>query len=215
MSDRQQLKQAFKEGLIDEIKFKNELFKLATQIKEKKSRRHYESVSEEEFKKIINLVSSKKIKLAMHLAYGSGLRLEEILNLKQDEVKETKIFVRQGKGNKDRTVNRPKYLKEEYIKLLPLNITRMGIQKAFLKASIKSGINRELFRIKLKNGKERIKWRLHFHCLRHSYATQLLEKGVPINKVQILLGHSNVSTTSEYIKANPNDAIDAAIKAGM
>lgn len=45
------------------------------------------------------------------------------------------------------------------------------------------------------------------HSLRHGFATRCLESGIPINQVQMLLGHSNVSTTSIYVKANPIDAI--------
>ena len=91
----------------------------------------------------------------------------------------------------------------------------MGIQKSFLRASIKSKVNKVIYQFKDKNGRTKNKYRLHFHCLRHSFATRALEKGVPINQVQMLLGHSNVSTTNEYVRANPVEAIQSIIDKGV
>jgi len=48
---------------------------------------------------------------------------------------------------------------------------------------------------------------LHFHSLRHSFAVKLLESGMPINQVQLALGHSNIHTTSLYLQANPLDML--------
>ena len=215
MTNAHELKKAFDTGLIAEDKFKEELFKLATAKKEKSSTRIYESVTPNEFNKIMEHIKSPRVRLACVIAYRSGLRIEEIIDLQPDDIKNNSIFIRQGKFSKDRVTNRPKNMKSELIKLLPLHITKYAIQKAFHKASIEAGVNREIYRFKTKEGKERIKYRLHFHCLRHSFATQLIEAGVPLNQVQALLGHSNLATTSRYSKANPQEAIANAIKAGM
>jgi integrase/recombinase XerD len=187
----------------------------AQQPHKRKSSRIYECVTEEEFIKIIELISSKKILIAMSLAYGSGLRISEILGLQPDDIKEQSIFVRQGKNSKDRVTNRPQKFRKEWLQYFPLNITKTAIEKSFLKASLEAKINRVIYSFKTKEGKERKKYRLHFHCLRHSYATRALEKGVPINQVQILLGHSNISTTNRYVHANPQDAIKNIIDKGI
>lgn len=173
----------------------------------KKIHRLYESITEEEFKKIISNLNDKKIIVACQLAWGSGLRISEIINLDKDDFKENHIFVRQGKGNKDRITNKPKQFREEWIKLFPLKISKVWIEIEFTRVTNICGINKIIYTFKTKNGQSRNKYRIHFHCLRHSYATRALEAGVPINQVQILLGHSNISTTNRYVVANPVDAI--------
>jgi len=215
--DKQNLKKAFQDGLIDETKFKDELFKLETSEKpKKKEKRIYEKVTKEEFTNILEQIKSKKIKIAMLLGYSAGLRLQEILNLAPDEIRfrDKNIFVRQGKGSKDRTTLLPKGFKEEWIKSFPLNISKAAIQKSFLQASIKAKVNKIIYNFKTKES-ERNKYRLHFHCLRHSFGTNLIEAGVPLNQVQLLMGHSNISTTSNYMKANAGEAIASAIKLGF
>ena len=222
MTTKLELKKAFENKLIDETKYKEELFKLETTPKKKKENRNYESITEDEFKKIIEYINSKKVLAAMYLGFRSGLRVSEIIHLQQDEIKlkYRKIIVRQGKGSKDRTTLSPKGFKEEWKNLFPLNITKTAIEKSFTKASLKCGINRVIFEYEIFNKEKNIKqkrkkYRLHFHCLRHSFATHLLEAGVPINQIQIMLGHSNVSTTNRYIIANADNAIDNAMQKGF
>lgn len=217
MLSKKELKKSFAEGLITQQQYKDELFKLETTDKPKQARRNYEALTEEEFNSLIKKIRSKKVLIALYLAYCSGLRINEILSLKQDEIKitERKIIVRQGKGGRDRVTLLPKGFKKAWINIFPLQITKYAIQKSFHKASMDLGINREIYKYKTKKGKERSKYRLHFHCLRHSFATNLLEAGVPINQVQLLMGHANISTTNDYVKANPTKAIQNVIDKGF
>lgn len=217
MVNKKELNEAFNNNLIDETKYKEELFKLETIPKKRKEKRHYQAVSADEFELIMKQIKSKRVLIACYIAYGSGLRIAEILKLEPDDVKlaQHKMFVRQGKGSKDRTTNTPLGFKSEWIKLLPLKISKMGIQSSFLRASIKAKVNKVIYEFKDGNGDTRKKYKIHFHCLRHSFATRALEKGVPINQVQMLLGHSNISTTNEYVRANPNDAIQSIIDKGV
>jgi len=218
--NKQELKKAYNEGLIDEEKYKDELFKMETMEKPlKKPKRIYEEVNEADFIKLIKYTKKKEHYLAFILGYGSGLRISEIAGGKRSDgtimeklrpedihIKEHKIFIRQAKGMKDRVTYSSRWLKQSDLKYFPLKIGRRAIQRAFLRNSLKAKINWEIGNY-VRNGKEVPIYRYHFHCLRSSFVTRLLNKGIPVHQVQLLAGHSNLSTTSGYAKASPIDAL--------
>jgi integrase/recombinase XerD len=162
---------------------------------EKKSRKLPEYMSLDEFKKIIKVTERKHHRLAFLLAFGSGMRISEIVNLQKQDVdfEKKRIFIRQGKGRRDRIVPLPKGFPKEYLKYIPLKIGIRSLQIAFKRALEKAGINNS---------------KLHFHSLRHSFAVRCMDVGMPLNQIQLLLGHENIATTSIYLKINPSDALN-------
>ena len=159
------------------------------------SRKLPKSVKQEEFISLMKRTrkNDKQAKLAFLLAFGSGMRLSETLNVKPDDIDENRksILIREGKGAKDRVVPLPKGWRTEMKSWLPIKKTDRSLERNFKTAARRAKLN-PLYT---------------FHSLRHGFATRCLESGVPINQVQLLLGHSNVSTTSIYIQANPTDAL--------
>lgn len=157
-----------------------------------------QSMNDEEFKKLIECLPSrqenKSTKVSFLLAYESGLRISEVLHLKKEDINLTAktIFVRQGKFSKDRVVPLPKTWKGYMLDLIPITKTARAIEIAFKKCVVKAQLNPKF----------------HYHCLRHSFATHCLERGMPINQVQILMGHSSIATTNIYTLANPIDALN-------
>ena len=226
--DKKTLKKSFDEGLIDEETFKNELFKLETAEKpKKKPKRIYEALNEEDFIKLLKYTTKIEHRLAFILAYGGGLRISEITGGKRNDgtmmkklmpedihLKDHKIFIRQAKGKKDRVTYAPKYLKQYHLQYFPIKIGKRAIQGAFLRNSTKAKINWEIDKY-IRKDKEVPIYRYHFHCLRSSFVTRLLNEGVPIHHVQLLAGHSNLSTTSGYAKSNPVDAISIIMEKGL
>ena len=153
------------------------------------------------------------------VGYRCGLRLAEALalHLRDVDTKGGHILVRCGKGGKRRQVGiDPGSLEivQRWIdtrKALGLN----GRQPLFctLKGDeLKQAYVREfLARIGTKAGIEK---RIHYHGLRHSYAWQLSEAGVPVVKIQRALGHSSLATTSRYLDhVAPLDVIEWALSA--
>lgn len=152
------------------------------------------SMSDEEFGKIIKeLGDNKESKVAFLLAYESGLRLSEVKGLRKEDIddKTNRIFIKQGKYSKDRVVPLPKSWKSYMLDFIPIKKNKRSLERHFKISCAKAGLSADLT----------------FHSLRHSFATHCLERGVPINQLQLFLGHSNVATTNVYIKANPLEAL--------
>lgn len=225
---KQELKKAFEEGLIDQNTYKDELFKLEIAPKTKKrQKRIYEHVSLEDFKILLKHTKKHHHQLAFLLGFAGGLRISEIAGGRREDgtimqklqpedihLKEHKIFIRQAKGKKDRVTYAPKQLKEKDLKYFPLKIGKRALQHAFLQISLKAGINWQIGTFQ-RQGKEIPIYRYHFHCLRSSFVTRLLNEGVPPHHVMILAGHESLATTTKYAKANPVDAIEQIMSRGL
>jgi len=149
-------------------------------------------------KKIIQSTNNEKHKTMLMLAYATGFRLQEIINLKIKDINSARmvITVIRGKGKKDRQVvlseklltQLRKYFKQ-YKPKEWLFEGRPGeqygyrtLQEVFANAKDKAGVN-------IKGG---------IHTMRHSFATHLLENGTDIRLIQELLGHNSIKTTVRY-----------------
>ncbi|PIN91016.1 integrase [Candidatus Pacearchaeota archaeon CG10_big_fil_rev_8_21_14_0_10_32_14] len=156
-------------------------------------------LSKDEIRKLFDALESKKSKLMISLMYACGLRVSELTSLKVNDFSfDEKIgHVRQAKGKKDRIFNIPNFLSKDLIKLANIQkenhqeylfsgpngkLSSRNLQKIVSRASHKAGIQKDV----------------HPHTLRHSFATHLLENGVDIRNIQVLLGHSSISTTELY-----------------
>ena len=149
-------------------------------------------------------VLNKKHLLMLKLAYGSGLRVSELVNLKVGDLDfyNGLVNVRNGKGNKDRVTILPEAIRPD----LKFAIAYLG-QDDFLFTGYQSEplssrtaqlvFNRAL-------SKAGIQKAATFHSLRHSFATHLLENGVSIRLIQEMFGHNNISTTQRYTHVSVN-----------
>ena len=140
----------------------------------------------------------------LELLYAAGLRVSELtgLNLADMDQKDKMLRVR-GKGNKER--------------LVPVGKKALGVVEAYLKKSrpelLKDGASSQLFLNQRGRPMDRVTiWKimgqygrkaqlrkpLKPHTLRHSFATHLLDRGADLRSVQMMLGHSDISTTQIY-----------------
>lgn len=155
-------------------------------------------LSEEEVTKILQQVTNLKHKCILFLIYSAGLRISEAVNIKLEDIQPDRnlIFVRGGKGKKDRTSLLAKEtlerLREYYEVYKPKEWVFEG-QKGG-KYSVKS--IQEIFKNAL--SKAKINKHATVHTLRHSFATHLLERGTDLRYIQSFLGHYSSKTTEKY-----------------
>ena len=153
--------------------------------------------------------------LIIELALGTGLRVSELADLKVDDLYlkkgQNSLYVRNGKGGKDRVVQFSAKLKEQILDYLDYRqsnslilfpsergaqMTRFGIGQVFKKWAKKAGLSGHY----------------SIHCLRHTNATNLYKaSGYNLRLVQQQLGHSSISTTSVY-SAVMNEDLEMALE---
>lgn len=167
------------------------------------------SLSETDVESLLNAPATEnklgfRDKTMLEMLYATGLRVSELVNLTLDQVSLRQGVVRiTGKGNKERLVPvgeealswLEKYLNEARRDLLGPrqcsfvfvtnrgdNMTRQAFWHIIKRYALKTGINKTLSP----------------HTLRHAFATHLLNHGADLRVVQLLLGHSDLSTTQIY-----------------
>ncbi len=168
-----------------------------------------EYLTVEEVEKLLSLPDPSKRgglrdKSIIELMYSTGIRVSELVNLKVENVNLDMGFISViGKGNKERIIPfgdeaqkwLVKYLKEGREKFLK------GKSSPFLYLSARGDkLTRQyIWKMLKKYGRLiGIEEKIKPHILRHSFATHLLEKGANLRLVQMLLGHSQISTTEIY-----------------
>lgn len=140
-----------------------------------------------------------KYQTALSIAYGAGLRANEVVHLKTGDIDSDRMLIRveQGKGSKDRHVmlspSLLDLLRDYYREARPqgwlFQGSRVGtplstrqLNRAFTTAKQMAGITKKAT----------------LHTLRHSFATHLLEQNTDVRVIQVLLGHARLSTTAQY-----------------
>ena len=157
-------------------------------------------LSKEEVKALLEAPRNLGHRAILATMYGGGLRVSEVSNLKVCDIDGARkvIWIRDGKGNKDRQVMLSPPLREVLVayyrwkhptdwlfpgEKLDRPIACHTVFQACRSAARKAGIAKPV----------------HPHSLRHAFATHLLEDGVNLLVIRDLLGHSNLRTTERYL----------------
>ena len=181
--------------------FYREVLKIPQKINLKFAKRNKKLpivLSREEIKSIINLIKNPKHKLIISLAYGAGLRISEVVNLRVNDInlEELTIHLKNAKSKKDRITIFPEKIEQD----LKILIASKDLDDILLISERGGKLSERTIQKIFSNylQKAKIKKKATFHSLRHSFATHLLENGVDVRYVQELLGHQNIRTTQIY-----------------
>lgn len=162
-------------------------------------------LNKQEVARLIACAGNLKHQTALALAYGTGLRVNEVISLKVGDIDSQRMTLRveQGKGGRDR-----------YAMISPVLLERLRVWWRVARAQGKMLNGGWLFPgldpIDPLSAKQlnraiheaatlvKIDKRVSMHTLRHSFATHLLEQKVDIRVIQVMLGHKKLETTALY-----------------
>lgn len=156
-------------------------------------------LSTDEVVVFLEAVPSLKTRVALTTAYAAGLRASEAVSLKVADIDSRRMVlqVRHGKGAKDRTV----MLSAALLSILRSywRLARPG-DWLFPGRAADKPMDVQVLHAACRSAAKAagLTKRVSIHTLRHSFATHLLENGTDIRIIQVLLGHSNLSTTARY-----------------
>ncbi|MGA7721848.1 MAG: site-specific integrase [Ignavibacteriaceae bacterium] len=176
-------------------------------------------INENELRIILTNETNNNLKDIYQFAFHTGMRLNEILNLmwssidfnnKEITIRNTESFTTKNKKERVIPMNQtiinllqkriPLYKRVDkdlliFEKIKDVKYSPFFVSKRFKKAVIKSGLDSKL----------------HFHSLRHSFCSNLVMRGCPINVIKELAGHSQISVTMGYthvLKENLQQAVN-------
>lgn len=168
-----------------------------------------DTISKEEMKNILEQPgdqndASIRNTAMLELLYATGVRVSELINLTMNSINwQVGFLIVMGKGSKERIVPigkiaydctrryvdevRPKLMQKRNTDVLFLNrfgnkFTRQGFWKIVVAYAKKAGLQKKVYP----------------HTFRHSFASHLIEGGADLRTVQVMLGHSDISTTQIY-----------------
>ena len=165
-----------------------------------------ETFTDEEVETMRDYCKENRDLALIDFLYSTGVRVGELVNVNIEDVNfEDRSCIVLGKGNKQREVYfdaRTKIHLQEYINQRNDNNKALfvSLQKPYNRLNI-SGVEIRLREI----GKETNVNRVHPHKFRRTMATKAIDKGMPIEQVQVLLGHRKIDTTLEYAMVNQNN----------
>jgi len=182
------------------------------------------TMSINEAERLLAMTGSLRDNVMLSLGYGCGLRAGEIVRLKVGDIDSGQMIIRivQSKARKDRHVMLPEELLQSLREWWRVRPTRFDadvpVKDRWLFPGRRKGQHltyRQLSRVFHESAAAAgITKRISLHSLRHSFATELLEKGTGIRYIQALLGHSKLDTTARYTRVATGKiaAIDSPLK---
>lgn len=156
-------------------------------------------LSRNQIMRLIAAAPRPNARLALALAYSAGMRVSEIAMLQVNDINRDlgMIYIRSGKGRKDRVVPLSNLVAEMLDKYLAKNPTKKWIFPGAYKGHI--SVRALQHAIVTARTRANLTQDVSMHTLRHSYATHLVERGTDLETVKELMGHTSLDTLQQYL----------------
>ncbi|MDS1029685.1 tyrosine-type recombinase/integrase [Bacillota bacterium LX-D] len=165
-------------------------------------------LTEQEFEELLQEIEQPLVKLVVFTLFYTGMRISECLNLQIEDVDlvDKVIHVKNGKGKKERFIPINDNLHTKLKSYIESERPRVATATFFVTAKT-GGLSDVYVNSILREATKKLGWKkkVSAHILRHSFASNLIKKGVNLVHVQKLLGHSNLKVTSIYTHASLED----------
>jgi site-specific recombinase XerD len=169
-------------------------------------------LSDEEFEKLVAVITHDLVRVLIYTLFMTGLRIKEALDLTLQDVDFAAkvIRVKHGKGNKSRIIpisDRLLPLLRQYV-----DVGRPKCSSSnFFATKVSGQLSASMVNKTLKQAVAQLGWTKNVTChvLRHSFASHLVRNNVNIVRVQKLLGHASLKTTSIYTHATMDELSEA------
>jgi integrase/recombinase XerD len=162
----------------------------------------------------------KRDRAILELLYGTGVRVSECarLELRDVDLGKGTLFVRQGKGRKDRVVpfaGQAAQALDVYLRESRPALSRYSRQQALFLSSSRRPLPSGTIQLIVREHARAagLKVPVTPHTLRHTCATHLIQGGASVRHVQKLLGHSSIQSTAIYTRVFPKDLAQVIAKA--
>ncbi len=181
-------------------------------------------LSREQVRSLLVHIRLRRYRIPLKLIYCAGLRVSECLNITIHDIRgdEGKLWIRQGKGGKDRMVPLAPTMVEDLrlywafhrhpVLLFP-NVGRGHCTPEKVAARMRAATSpmpiSSLQTLMVQARRVLGLQEASLHTLRHSFATHLVEAGASLHTVQALLGHKNINTTMVYLHLTHRSELDS------
>jgi site-specific recombinase XerD len=173
------------------------------QIKRSKDRpNRIQPLTRDQIMHVVQHTKHLQDKLLITLMYETGIRIGELISIQVEDMTGNSIRIR-GKGAKDRIVIMPQDLAD----LIWFHLRRVGRLDGYLFQPLQKHKNHcnsryvscYAVRDRIERALKKQGIKCNPHLLRHSFAFNMLDKGMDLRSLQLLMGHDNIETTQRYL----------------
>ncbi len=157
-------------------------------------------LSQKEAIALVGALSNIKHRAILSLTYATGVRRDELLHLRLSDIDTERKVIRvvKGKGNKTREIPIPYKLILQLREYYKIHLPKTYLFEGQVPGTPYSASSMEKI-VKNAGIKANLKKQPSPHVLRHCFATHMLERGMNLKRLQLLLGHNSLASTSIYL----------------